>query len=77
MRKNDLIVVADTVYRVLDLNGDNALVIDCIKRTMPKWVAISEIGEYGSCSIEDLQEQTNINLYDFENAPKTIQRTAQ
>ena len=76
MQKNDLIVVADTIYRMLELDGSNALVIDCIKRTMPKWVAISEFGEYGSCSIAELQEQTNIHLYDFENAPKTIQRTA-
>ena len=62
MQKNDLVLVADTIFRVLELDGSNALVIDCIKRSMPKWVAIEELGNCSACSIADLQEQTNIHL---------------
>ncbi len=37
MEKNQLIKVYGTIYRVLAVEGQDILLIDCMKRTMPKW----------------------------------------
>jgi len=75
MQKNDLIELHDTIFRVLDLTDDKALVLDCINRSMPKWVESESISEGQPTTIEVLQDKANIKIYDFENAPQPIQRT--
>ena len=37
MKKNDLLKYNDKLIRVLDIQNDKYLIIDCIKRTMPVW----------------------------------------
>lgn len=39
MQKNDLFRDNGTIYRVIEVGGGKVLVIDCIKLTMPTWVA--------------------------------------
>lgn len=39
MQKNDLFRSNDTIYRVIEVGVGRVLVIDCIKLTMPTWVA--------------------------------------
>lgn len=36
MQKNELYFKDDDIIRVLDVKEDKALVIDCIRRTMPR-----------------------------------------
>ena len=36
MQKNDLYFKEDLIIRVLDVKEDRALMIDCIRRTMPQ-----------------------------------------
>lgn len=46
MQKNDLFRNEDTVLRVLDIKADKLLVIDCIKRTMPKWITTAALSKF-------------------------------
>jgi len=46
MKKNDLLKKDDKILRVLELKDDKVLVIDCIKRTMPKWVEVSALSDF-------------------------------
>ena len=46
----------ETIYRVLYENGDRLLVINCIKRTMPFWIAKDALS-----GCKEIDEQT---LYD-------------
>ena len=39
MQKNDLFKYNGTIYRVVEVDVGKMLVIDCIKLTMPTWVA--------------------------------------
>lgn len=55
MRNNDLIRFEDRVFRVLEIRDNDVLVIDCIKRQMPKWIPAEELKEYISCTEDDLQ----------------------
>ena len=46
------------IIRVLKEQGDRVLIIDCIKRTMPKWVSQDAVSTYIPCSEEELYDQT-------------------
>lgn len=48
------------MIRVLQTKGDKSLVIDCIKRTMPKWINTTDIIFWVECSEADLYELTGM-----------------
>ena len=37
MQKNDLFRTDGSAFRILAIQGDSVLAIDCLKRTMPHW----------------------------------------
>ena len=53
--KNNTIIV-----RVLKTQDGRSLVIDCTKRTMPKWVDSTSLLDYAPCSEADLYTQTGM-----------------
>ena len=55
--KNSLMRKDDSIIRILDVKGDKVFVIDCIKRTMPKWYDISSISGYEKCSEFDISKE--------------------
>ena len=48
------------IFRVLQTQGDKALVIDCIKKTMPKWIDAAALSDYAECNEAYLYEQTGM-----------------
>lgn len=46
MKKNDLLKKDDKIIRILEIKDDKALVIDCIKRTMPVWIDANTISDF-------------------------------
>lgn len=44
--KNKLFQSGDSIIRILEFRDDEVLVIDCIKKTMPAWIDVSEITAY-------------------------------
>lgn len=62
MEKNQLIKWRGILYRTLAVEGENVLLIDCIKRTMPKWYGLDEIRGYEICPEEELGEETEMVL---------------
>lgn len=46
------------IFRVLQTQSDKSLVIDCIKKTMPKWVNTAALSDYTECSETALHELT-------------------
>ncbi len=58
MRKNELLQTADSIYRVLAVTDDMVLWLDCVKLTMPKWVSISSMPQYESCTETELLAET-------------------
>lgn len=59
---NDLLCFDGSVFRVLAIDGNDILVIDCIKRQMPYWINIPI--EYTKCSEIELCEKIGVNLVD-------------
>ena len=64
-----------TIIRVLKSVDSRSLIIDCIKRTMPKWVDSTSLSVYAQCSEADLYILTGI-IQDRELTPD-VQRIAQ
>ena len=62
MKKNDLIKSSGSIFRVLERKGDKAFVIDCVKRTMPRWTEWSSLYGYESCTEEELLNTTGMNI---------------
>lgn len=66
----------DTILRVLDTDGEQTLVIDCLKRTMPVWMATSELADYTEISEEELLESTGEHPCDVETLNPEQRRIA-
>ena len=47
------------IIRVLKSHGNKALVIDCIKRTMPKWVEDDFLSNFDDCGEDEMFERTD------------------
>ena len=60
MKKYDLLQSGDSIIRVLEVQGDRVLVIDCIKRTMPVWVEVDTLESYSECTSGDLSAATGV-----------------
>ena len=44
MKKNDLIKTENGIYRILSIEANRVLAIDCIRKTMPKLYHVSSFG---------------------------------
>ena len=64
-----------TIIRVLKSQDDRSLAIDCVKRTMPKWINASSLPDFVECTEADLYTQTGMPQ-DRQLAPEE-QRIAQ
>lgn len=62
MKKNQLIRCQGTIFRVLAVEEDSILLIDCIKKSMPKWCDIGRIEGFEECTEKELLEFTGVEL---------------
>ena len=66
MKKNELIRKGNLIYRILEIEGDYVLVIDCIKCITPKWVEKHLFSEYEQCGKEELSQISGMELKNIE-----------
>lgn len=77
MQKNSLLKYNENIIRVLEIQEDRALMIDCIKATMPKWVSTSAIEEFQDCEEQELFKKTEIRITEKEVLDKKSKRIMQ
>lgn len=56
----------NNIYRILDSNDDYVFVIDCVKRTMPKWIKAEEIENYDRCIEEEFLTLADMTVPDIK-----------
>ena len=63
MKKNDLIKTENGIFRILSIEADRVLAIDCIKKTMPKFYPISSFGngEFVDCLPADFPDMDDLS----------------
>ena len=66
MKKYDLVRSGDSIIRILDMQDDRVLVIDCINRKMPVWVELESLEAYSECSGRELYDATGIVVMDVD-----------
>lgn len=54
MRKYDLLRNSETIIRILEIQPDRVLILDCIKRIMPVWGKPATLEPFDVCSVEDI-----------------------
>lgn len=67
MKKNDLLKSGSRIFRVLKIQENKILVIDCIKRTMPQWRDMDFLIGYSQITEQDMQKDTNLFLPEMES----------
>lgn len=55
------------IYRILDMQEDKILVIDCLKHTMPKWITMEEVADFVECREDELLEHLEMDFPDEES----------
>ena len=65
-----------TILRVLEIAREQALVVDCLKRTMPVWMAAAELADYTEISEEELHGATGVFPCDAEELDAEPRRIA-
>ena len=66
MHKNDLLKGEDRIIRVLAIEKGRVLIIDCIKKTVPKWRESTSLNGYEPCSSEELYRMTKVIPVEME-----------
>lgn len=64
MRNKVLLRRENEFVRVLKTNAERLLVIDCVKKTMPKWVGQECLKDFGECTENELLEYLKISFED-------------
>lgn len=64
MKNKTLLRKENEFVRVLKTNDENVLVIDCVKREMPKWVSVESLKDFSSCEESELLEHLNVSFAD-------------
>ena len=67
MKKYDLLRNGNSIIRVLEIQGGRVLVIDCIKRTMPRWMEKMELESYIGCISGELYEVTGLAMVEVDS----------
>lgn len=76
MNKKGLIKFKGSIYRVIAIQDEEVLLVDCIKQNMPKWWKLEDIGGYDSCCEDDLLISTGMALKDVEKLDAESRSTA-
>lgn len=67
MKKNSLMKKDGSIIRILDISSDKLLIIDCLKKSMPKWVELSLIENYTEISDSELLQSSDILVQDMDS----------
>ena len=76
MQRNELLRKGDSIIRVVSVEEERVLVIDCLRPLMPKWVAPSNLSEYDVCSEDELYQTSGFFPPEIEILSTTARRIA-
>lgn len=76
MQTLQLMHKGNSILRVLKIKGDRALVIDCLKRTMPIWTPMGGLDRYEEIDEEELYKATGVVPVDIEKLDAERRRIA-
>lgn len=76
MRRNELIQRGDSIFRVLETRKGEALVINCVQKSMPKWANQADFTDFEPCTDESFCKMTNVELPNMDALSSSDRRIA-
>lgn len=67
MQKNDLMRKDDRIIRVLEIKDDTVLIVDCLRKSMPKRILYTELEAFQTCTEQDLSAATGTEVCDYDS----------
>lgn len=67
MQKYDLLKNENSIIRVLDIKNEDVFIINCLKKSTPKWTNFLTLKDYEICELDELLETTGEILYEIED----------
>lgn len=67
MKKNELLKNNNTILRVLKVEENRVLVVDCLKNSIVKWKTDEELADFSPCSEKTLENISGIKVPNIEN----------
>lgn len=74
MKKNELLKHGNSIIRVLEIGDDAVLIVDCVHKSMPKWVEQSELASYENCIEQELYATTGKTICNYDSLDKESRR---
>ena len=74
MKKYELLKCNDSIIRILEIDDDAVLVVDCIRKSMPKWRQLAELVNYEACAEQELTSVTGSCIHDYDSLDKKNRR---
>lgn len=62
MKTNDIVKSQDTTYRVIDIAGDKAFVVDCNKKSVPKWINLNLLSSLCTDKLDELPDINDMGV---------------
>lgn len=66
IQRNHLLRQGKSIVRILEVQDEKVFVIDCVKKSMPKWVLLSSLCDYADCSEAEMVSETRAGLPDID-----------
>lgn len=60
MKKNELLQKDNNIVRVLEIESGKTLIVDCLKKSVPKWINETDLTDYTQCERNDLSTITGV-----------------
>ena len=67
MKKNDLFKKNGIIYRILYLDDPRVLLIDCFKKSFPKWFYNEFLDNVILVTEDELLKETGVDLFELTN----------
>ena len=74
MQNNELLQHGDAILRVLNIKDGQALIIDCTKKSMPKWISCDALSDNVPCTDDVLPSVPNIEDIDLRRRKVAYKR---
>lgn len=74
MKNKTLLRKENQFLRVLKTDEERVLIIDCIKKTMPKWIKQEDLKEFSESSEQELLNSSNTSLLEKDELSENSKR---
>lgn len=76
MRKNELLHKNNNIVRVLETESEKVLIVNCINKSVPRWVDGTDLCEYTEYNISSLSDITGISPLSVDELDNESRRIA-